>query len=62
MAVVETGVHTGFLELLVPQGADEEVPVGDGTVDHRAVEGGRQLADRLRAGGRMGDDLGQQGS
>src|SRR5690606_31295197 len=39
VTVVEAGVHAAPDELLVPQGSHEEVPVGDGAVDHRPFQG-----------------------
>ncbi len=43
----------------MPQGAHEQVPVGDRAVDRRPFQGAGEAADGLRAGGRVGDRLGE---
>ncbi|GGN14352.1 hypothetical protein GCM10011578_042010 [Streptomyces fuscichromogenes] len=55
VAVVEAGVHAGRGELRVAQGADEEVAVGGGAVQGGLFQGAGQFAQRLGAGGGVGD-------
>ena len=59
VAVVEPGVHAGGGELGVPQGAHQQVPVGDRAVHLGALQGGGEPAHGLRARGGVGDGLGE---
>ncbi|OSY53894.1 hypothetical protein BG846_00430 [Streptomyces fradiae ATCC 10745 = DSM 40063] len=61
MPGVEAGVGAARLrELRVPQGAHEQVPVGDRPVHAGPLQRAGQQAQRLRAGRRVGDGLGEQ--
>ncbi|SIN21635.1 Uncharacterised protein [Mycobacteroides abscessus subsp. abscessus] len=61
VAVEEPGVGAASGELVVAQNANQQIPVGGESVDPGAGERGGQRAERLGAGGRPGDHLGQHG-